>query len=122
MKRVYLRFAILLLTLVLILPNRGSSDETVRLWDAATGRLLKTFTGHMDSVSSVCFSPDGKTIASGSLDRTVRLWDTATGKHLKTLTGHTDSVMSVSFSPDGTTLASGSRDSTILLWDISLVK
>ena len=84
--------------------NTPGLGETVRLWDASTGELSKTLTGHMGFVLSVSFSPDGKTLASGSRDETVRLWDTATGKHLKTLTGHTDDVKSVSFSPNGATL------------------
>ena len=68
-------------------------------------------------VSSVSFSPDGNTLASGSRDKTVRLWDATTGSPLRTLTGHTSLVSSVSFSPDGNTLASGSRDNTVRLWD-----
>ena len=79
----------------------GSGDKTVRLWDAITGRHLKTLTGHTRSVNSVSFSPDGMTLATGSGDKTVQLWDAITGRHLKTLTGHTDRVISVSFSPDG---------------------
>ncbi|PQE19017.1 hypothetical protein CJF31_00011382 [Rutstroemia sp. NJR-2017a BVV2] len=97
----------------------GSDDETVRLWDTATGQqILPTLEGHTDSVHSVAFSPDGKQVASGSEDRTVVLWDTATGQHilydetlqhwdtttgqqiLPTLEGHTASVHSVAFSPN----------------------
>ena len=70
----------------------GSGDKTVRLWDAATGKELKTLSGHTAEVSALAYSPDGKVIASGSRDKTVRLWDAATGKELKTLSGHTDSV------------------------------
>ena len=69
----------------------GSCDNTVRLWDAATGQPIgQPLTGHTDTVSSVAFSPDGKRIASGSADDTVRLWDAATGQPVgPPLTGHT---------------------------------
>jgi WD40 repeat protein len=70
----------------------GSRDETVRLWDTATGALLQTLKGHTDWVCSVAFSPDGKQVVSGSDDETVRLWDTATGALLQTLKGHTNCV------------------------------
>ena len=63
-------------------------------------------------VSSVAFSPDGQTLASGSLDNTVRLWDVKTGAQRHTLTAHWDNITSVAFSPDGQTLVSGSSDRT----------
>ena len=106
----------------------GSSDGTVWLWDAVTGRktiLTGTgrhkvkLTGHTSWVNSVAFSPDGGTLASGSWDETVRLWDAVTGGHKATLTGHTYWVLSVAFSPDGGTLASGSFDGTVLLWELT---
>ena len=92
----------------------GSLDKTVRLWDANTGRHIRTLTGHW--VLSVSFSPDGNTLASGGWQE-IRLWDAHTGRHIRTLTGHTSSVYSVSFSPDGNTLASRSLDKTVRLWD-----
>jgi serine/threonine protein kinase len=57
----------------------GSADETVRLWDSATGAARHTPQGHLGWVKAVAFSPDGKLVASGSNDKTVRLWDSATG-------------------------------------------
>src|SRR5712691_9228553 len=72
-------------------------------------------TGHPGFVTSVAFSPDGKTIASGSVDGTVKLWDVSTGTGLRTLKGN-PFISSVAFSPDGEILASGGDG--IKLWNV----
>src|SRR5205807_4506388 len=59
-----------------------SSDLTVRLWDLISGREVATLTGHEGEVTSVAFSPDGRTLVSGSNDQTVRVWDVATRREL----------------------------------------
>ena len=97
----------------------GSADNTLRVWDAATGQPIgQPLTGHTEVVLSVAFSPDGKRIASGSADNTLRVWNADTGQALgPPLTGHTGFVFSVAFSPDGHRLATGSVDQTVRLWN-----
>jgi serine/threonine protein kinase len=95
----------------------GSWENTVRLWDPATGAAHSTLEGHSNSVYCIAFSPDGKLVASGSHDNTVRLWDPATGAARSTLKGHSSYVYAIAFSPDGKLVASGSWDNTVRLWD-----
>lgn len=78
--------------------------------------------GHTNSVYSVAFSPDSKTLASGSFDNNVRLWSLKTFEELAILRGHKNYVYSVDFSPNGNLLASASGDQTVRLWDMANLK
>ena len=118
-----------------LLASAGK-DRTIKLWrvsqsDNPEFRFIKgtgldvndylveirSLSAHSDVIWSVCFSPDGKTLASASKDRTVILWNTETWEIIRTLSGHNSAVISLAFSPDGKTLASGSDDNTIRIWD-----
>ncbi|MGP1521589.1 MAG: caspase family protein, partial [Treponema sp.] len=70
-------------------------------------------------VSSICYSPDGKYVASGSWNYTVKLWEVKTGECIRTLSGHTSLVSSICYSPDGKYVASGSWDNTVKLWEVT---
>ena len=71
---------------------------TIKIWNLDMDLPIRILTGHRSNIYySVCFSPDGQTLASGSADDTIRLWDVGTGTLVRTLTGHTESVYSVSF-------------------------
>jgi WD40 repeat protein len=98
----------------------GSTDNNAArllLWDAASGKPLRSLEGHTGTVRSVTYSLDGRFIASSSIDKTVKLWDAASGKLLRTFEGHTGFVLSVAYSPDGRSIASSSIDKTVKLWD-----
>ena len=95
----------------------GDYDGYIKLWDAESGREIRTLLGHTDKVTSLSFSPDGTQILSGSDDGTIKLWELNTGREIRTFFGHTDEVSSVAFSPDGKQVLSGSFDNTVKLWD-----
>jgi WD40 repeat protein/serine/threonine protein kinase len=94
----------------------SSQDGTARVFDAATGRLIRTLRGHYPDICwRVAYSPDGTMLASAGRDRTVKIWDARTWELIRTLGEHPDTVYGVAFSPDGRLLASGS--SVTKLWD-----
>jgi ribosome assembly protein 4 (RSA4) len=95
-------------------PKRGGGIGIFRVSD---GTLVRTLTGHTDSVYSVTFSPDGNLIASGSRDETINIWQVSDVSLVRTLTGHTGEVRSVTFSPDGSLIASGGGDG-LALWRV----
>ncbi len=93
----------------------ADTDNMVRLWNAQTGQLIRSLTGHTQPVRSVSWTPDGTKIASGSEDGTVRIWDAVSGSPLKTIThANNDRIQVVAWNPTGTKLAVGSSDFQIL--------
>ncbi|EUC48006.1 hypothetical protein COCMIDRAFT_3138 [Bipolaris oryzae ATCC 44560] len=95
----------------------GSSDHTVKIWDASSGACLLTLRGHGSDVLSVAFSHDSSRVISGLLNATAKVWDTNSGACLLTMRGHRESISSVAFSHDSFWITSGSDDSTVKIWD-----
>lgn len=94
----------------------GSWDNTIKLWDVASGALLWS-DWHASNLASVAFSPDGRLFAtSGGTDATVHLWDFHSGIRTQTLL-HPHPVSAIAWSPDGRLLASGNSDGSIRVWE-----
>jgi WD40 repeat protein len=94
----------------------------VAMWETATGQPVRAFqpsdAGILSTATCVCFSPDGKRLASARGNKTVRVLDAATGQEILPLNGHTGRVELVAFSPDGQRLfSSSSEDQTVKVWD-----
>ena len=75
------------------------------------------FTGHLASVNTLAWSPDGKFIASASDDTFVQIFESATGTRKIIYKGHTEEVAAVAWSPDGHFIASAGQDQTVQVWD-----
>jgi WD40 repeat protein len=111
--------------------SAGMNEGLVLLWDAQTGRQLRTLRPPPGSVYHICFSPDGKLVAvaygRAAHPGTVQIWEAGSGRQHSTLTGHSGDVVFVSFSPDGTRIASASGSAfnspdrhkvgEVILWD-----
>lgn len=102
----------------------GSADNTVKLWDPATGKERTTLKnkGGLE-IKGLAFSPDGKTLAAGSHTSNILLWELETGKVKKTLKANSGKAMNaLAFSPDGKVLAAGGNFQPIYLFDVETGK
>lgn len=105
----------------------ASEDDTVRLWDAFSGKQLSVFELDFGSIVSDSrftpaipqFSPEGTSVILGSMDGTARLLDVTTGIELTKFEGHEGPILSVVFSARGSEVLTASADKTARLWDRS---
>jgi WD40 repeat protein len=100
----------------------GSSDKIARLWDVASGKVIMTFNGHANKVSSVALSRDGKWLATASWDNTARLWDTASGQEVRCFgnakANYPAHIAAVAFSGDSKRFATNDPDQVVHVRDV----
>eukprot|EP00111_Clytia_hemisphaerica_P004411 TCONS_00012615-protein len=92
----------------------ASDDNTLKVWSADTGTLIRTLVGHTGGVWSSQLS--GNIVVSGSTDRTLRVWNADSGECIHVLQGHTSTVRCLAMHGDN--VVSGSRDGTLRVWDV----
>ena len=99
----------------------GGYDKTLRLWEMATGRCIRTFDSYIGNVTSVTLTLDGRFVLSGSSYKALRLWDLTTEDFGRTFEGHTGPgwLTSVALTSDGRFALSGSEDQTLRLWELA---
>jgi WD40 repeat protein len=93
-----------------------TKGTVAQLWDASTGKLRHTLTGHSSPVTDAEFSPNGLELVTVSYDHTGRIWDARTGRLVHKLIGHFFPVRTGSFSPDGHWIVTASQF-TAGLWN-----
>ena len=101
----------------------GADDNTVKVWDIASLKAIRTFRGHDKWVRACTFGPDGKWLLSGSHDARVLRWavhdyEEVRVLHSRALIGHDDEVMSAMFSATGDQIVTASQDRTAKTWDL----
>jgi RNA polymerase sigma factor (sigma-70 family) len=103
--------------------GRGG-QEGVRLWEVASGRLLRRLLGNRTGWDRirVGFSPDGRYLAgTSSQQNALILWDTKTGKEVRRMAGGRSGVAAFAFSADSRRLA-GYREGVVRVWDVETGK
>jgi len=94
----------------------------VEIRDSETRQLIRTLKGHLGTVNTVQFVPQGKVmIAAGGLaglGGQIKIWNVTEGKLIRSIDTHRDAIYALAISPDGKTMATGSYDKQIKLWDL----
>ena len=99
-----------------IIATSGSRD--IHLWEAETGKRLKTLEGHEQLCRGLAFTPDGKRLLSGSDDRSLILWDVATGENLAHFPNQEQGIESIAINPSGVSFATLNRAGLLQIYPL----
>lgn len=99
----------------------ASGDNTLILWDIASGRLVRRLAGHRGAVRHVVFLPDGTRALSAGDDATIILWDLTSGQPIRRYSGHTTPINGLALSADGRTFATTTGGESIYIWRLESI-
>ncbi|HTK06557.1 MAG TPA: WD40 repeat domain-containing protein [Ktedonobacteraceae bacterium] len=94
----------------------AGDENTVIIWDVATGKTLLSYKGHSDRVLNAVWSPDGQYVASAGEDKTVQIFNAKTGEIIFTYKGHQQGIFDLAWSPSGKLIASGVMEGNVHVW------
>jgi WD40 repeat protein len=97
----------------------GWDDGTIKVWDVATGGLVREITPNVNFVSGLTISRYGRFLLSWGRDGMIKITDLLSNSEALTLSGHTGEIWNAVIAPDGRTLISGGKDTSVRIWDIS---
>ena len=100
-------------------PECAGKCGDIRLYDFQSGELKSLLSGHVNVVTGLAFSADGKKLISGSADNDAIVWDVEKKALLQRLKGHSGTINGVAFTPDGARAITGSFDTTLRLWNVA---
>lgn len=100
----------------------GHADSWITLWDLSAGKLLQKWKTHVEPLTAVTCSPDGRLVATGAASTdphdNLKIWDTSNSNRITTLAGHSTPIRALRFAPKGDLLASLSTDGKLLVWNL----
>lgn len=96
----------------------GDDRGDLRIWNIATGRMIRTFSGYSGSIFALAISPDRSLLAAGGIQGSFRVWSLENGKLLRIIHAHNGWVTGLAFSPDGRWLLSAGSDGIGRAWGL----